>query len=512
MKSNNWDSTFRKSVVFIAAFVFLFAGELYSQDSTVCKIRLDESINSCQPVLVPVVNIRSNVLYFDRQEHPENTGGFMDKDEIWLSKKKGERWIEPIRLAEPVNSKHNDVLFSISPDEQTALAYGTFTEERSSDPGYALLKRVFGKWVYDRHLNIKKYYNKSELFYGYLSYNGKVLLLSAVRDDSYGSHDLYVSFFNEKDSVWSEPRNLGNDVNTIGSEASPFLAFDGKTLYFASDGYDGHGKLDLFMTRRLGDSWQKWSKPVNLGDEINSKRDDKSIYLTALGDSAFVVSYDTTTKRPGIYKICIPEKLRPEPYALVYGKVKIRKKGNAYTLHEKVKVRSGDNYDITDPASGEYVLIENKSLNNIQLDVVSDKYDSVRAVAKKKPSDYSSPEFVNIDLVVSDSKEPLPDTSITIYFDFNSDELNEKAREKLEDLDIDAEKIVITGHTDTVGTVIYNLHLSKRRARNTANNLTNQGFSPRKMEIIPKGESDPVSEEQARNRRVEVLFVRSKNQ
>jgi OOP family OmpA-OmpF porin len=92
-------------------------------------------------------------------------------------------------------------------------------------------------------------------------------------DPTYGSRDLYVSFL-LKDGRWSEPLNLGEDINTALEETSPFLAADDKTLYFSSDGFTGYGKHDIFMSRRLDESWTRWSTPENLGPQINSPEDD----------------------------------------------------------------------------------------------------------------------------------------------------------------------------------------------------------------------------------------------
>jgi hypothetical protein len=64
--------------------------------------------------------------------------------------------------------------------------------------------------------------------------------------------------------------SLGNTVNTIGRETSPYLAADNRTLYFASTGHAGYGDFDLYVTTRLDDTWTRWSPPLNLGPAINT--------------------------------------------------------------------------------------------------------------------------------------------------------------------------------------------------------------------------------------------------
>ena len=91
--------------------------------------------------------------------------------------------------------------------------------------------------------------------------------------DSKGQEDLYVSLKNGN-GEWSKPVNLGSAINTAGFEISPFLTTDKKRLYFASNGHPGLGDADIFYSDRLGNSWETWSVPVNLGDKINSKKFD----------------------------------------------------------------------------------------------------------------------------------------------------------------------------------------------------------------------------------------------
>jgi len=105
--------------------------------------------------------------------------------------------------------------------------------------------------------------------------------------NSIGEEDLYISLKSE-DGQWTIPENLGATVNTRGFEISPFLSEDGKTLFFASDGHSGYGGADIFMSRRLYESWVIWSKPINLGKEINSDGFDAYLSLYKNYEAYFV--------------------------------------------------------------------------------------------------------------------------------------------------------------------------------------------------------------------------------
>ena len=73
-----------------------------------------------------------------------------------------------------------------------------------------------------------------------------------------------------EDGRWSEPLNIGSNVNTAADESAPFLAADDKTLYFSSNGYPGYGGHDIYVTTRLDDTWLNWTDPQNMGPDINT--------------------------------------------------------------------------------------------------------------------------------------------------------------------------------------------------------------------------------------------------
>ena len=115
--------------------------------------------------------------------------------------------------------------------------------------------------------------------------------------DGYGEEDLYVT---TRDSVghWSRPINLGTTINTKGFEISPFLSADKKRLFFASNGHPGFGDADIFFSERLYDSWEVWSAPRNLGENLNSKGFDA--FFSIYGDS---VAYFSSNRSGGLADI-----------------------------------------------------------------------------------------------------------------------------------------------------------------------------------------------------------------
>ncbi|MCP4521603.1 MAG: OmpA family protein [Cytophagales bacterium] len=125
-----------------------------------------------------------------------------------------------------------------------------------------------------------------------LSPDGKTLFFVGKNlKDGYGESDLYVTHL--ENETWSEPQNLGHDVNTAGHEMFPFLHEDGKTLYFASDGQGGIGGLDIFVAH-WNDSTQKWGEVENMGYPLNTRFDDFGVIMDKSKRFGFL-----TSNRPG---------------------------------------------------------------------------------------------------------------------------------------------------------------------------------------------------------------------
>jgi hypothetical protein len=86
-------------------------------------------------------------------------------------------------------------------------------------------------------------------------------------DAAIGREDIYITF-KDQDGEWSKPLNLGNTINTVGFEISPFYMEEDSMLYFASNGHEGSGDADIFRSKRLDASWTKWTKPPNTANAL----------------------------------------------------------------------------------------------------------------------------------------------------------------------------------------------------------------------------------------------------
>ncbi|MGB9912356.1 MAG: hypothetical protein ACPLRO_03215, partial [Candidatus Kapaibacteriota bacterium] len=296
-------------------FVCVLSTILVVLNVIIAKERLPETINKYQPAIFPLISPDGDELFFSRKWHPENTGGIDDDDDIWVSQKKENHWVTPQKLDEPINNKKSNTMLYIFPDGKKALIFGpylkikekNFTLNNESNYCFAIAKRKDKKWECIEPLFIEDFYSKSKNYSATMSTDSRILIMSLQRDDSKGNLDLYISFYNPETNSYSKPVNLGNKINTTGVELVSFLAYDNRTLYFASNGRTSKGKLDLYLTRRLDDTWLNWSEPVSI-DLFNSEWDENSLSLNITGDTAYFTSGDTLEKREGIYFAELPEK------------------------------------------------------------------------------------------------------------------------------------------------------------------------------------------------------------
>lgn len=113
------------------------------------------------------------------------------------------------------------------------------------------------------------------------------------------------------DGRWSQPYSIGPAINTPGQERSPFLHPDMKTLYFSSNREGTIGDLDVWVSRRLSDTcWDCWSEPENIGPEVNTTARDCWYKISTDGKTAYFARKEGN--RHDIYSIELPEDKRPE--------------------------------------------------------------------------------------------------------------------------------------------------------------------------------------------------------
>ena len=120
-----------------------------------------------------------------------------------------------------------------------------------------------------------------------ISADGRTVYFSSDRKGGEGGNDIWKTK-RQPDGSWSKPTNLGVEINGPKNEESPFIHRDQRTLYFRSDGHPGLGSFDIFMSRLI--RFKKWTQPLNLGYPVNTIGNDGSLFVSMGGEQAFIAS------------------------------------------------------------------------------------------------------------------------------------------------------------------------------------------------------------------------------
>jgi len=398
------------------------------------------------------------------------------------------------------------------------MLMNTYKEDGSQlGAGVSISHRTKDGWSIPVNQKIENYYNNNQYAEMYQSANQKLLFFAIERDDTFGERDLYISFLN-KDGTWSEPKNMGPDINTFTDEGAPFLAADNKTLYFSSAGWPGYGNQDIFITKRLDDSWTKWSKPMNMGPTINSPGWDSYYTISAAGDYAIVAS---THQEAGsdLYSVYLPESAKPEAVVIVQGKVlnaKTKQPLAAEISYEILSAKGEVGIARSNPSTGEYKIILNYG-HNYGMHAKAKGYISVNENLELAKDDGHKEIEKNLLLVPLQAGEIIKLNNV--FFIQSKALLKPESYPELDRLaeimDENPSMIIeLEGHTDNQGKKKLNQDLSEKRVVAVMNYLLTKGVSAGRMTGKGFGGSQPIlpndsDEHRQMNRRVEFKIIKN---
>lgn len=489
---------------------------------------LDKNVNSEYSELNPLISPDGKTLYFSRRNHPENIGGVNDREDIWYSELDSVgKW----QLAKNMGPEFNNAgpnfvnsIQAVTPDGKTAIMLlgNKYLDDGKMLAGVSVSTNVGGQWGKPVALNIANDYNYSDKASYFMSNSRVTILLAVEREDTYGDRDLYVSFL-QKDSTWSEPLNLGDVVNTASEESAPFLATDDKTLYFSSNGFSGYGGNDIYVSRRLDDTWTNWSEPENLGPEINSPLEDLFFNIPASSEFAYY-SRGVSETNTDIFRVKLPIVRSPEPWIIVKGKIIDKVTGqplSAKIIYERLPDGKQMGITQTNPMTGEYEIrlpggykygiraeADGKFSESQNIDLTGVTSDKV----------IEGEDFQLEPVKIADVTENVTITLNNVFFDFNKAILKEDSYPELNRVVELLNKkptmtIEIAGHTDNTGPDEYNLLLSEFRARAVADYLKSKGIAKDRIVAVFYGETKPVDTNDTpagrkKNRRVEFKVIK----
>jgi outer membrane protein OmpA-like peptidoglycan-associated protein/tetratricopeptide (TPR) repeat protein len=484
-----------------------FAREAVKHPVPFKPINLGSGVNTTDDDLMPSLTADEHLLYFTRRE---KIGRAYDEN-IFVSENRNGVWQEAQPLGPTINTdQFSEGAHSISASGKYLFFTSCFRPDAVGGCDIYLSKKIGNDW--DRGKNLGQPVNSPAWeSQPCLAGDGRSLYFVSSRKGGLGGSDIYVTVLQDN-GTWSEPKNLGPEINTEANEERPFIHPDGNTLYFSSMGHAGMGDMDFYMSRRQPDG--SWGKAINLGYPINTPGREIGIYVTTDGKTAYFAS-DQLDSKGGldIYKFDMPEGIRPFPVSYVKGTV--TDKANGAPLGTKIQffdLATGLVYSSasSDSKTGEY-LATLPTGKNYACQISKEGYLFYSANFSLANVKEGLPYIMDIQL----QKIQIGSAVVlnNIFFETNSFELKNESKTELNTL-IDlltknpSLKIEIGGHTDNSGIEKDNESLSQNRAKSVYDFLISKGIVAARLSYKGYASTKPIAdnktpEGRAKNRRTE---------
>ena len=468
-------------------------------------INMGDSVNSPQSEYYPSITINDSVFVFTRRD------GYRE-DFIECTILPDRKYAKSRKIRGDINIEPKKGAINISQDGEW-LVFAAYYPEGEGD--FDLYISYFTPTGWSEPENLGRNVN-SEFWDSSpsLSPDNRALYFSSKRLGGYGGSDLYVSY-RQPNGKWGYAKNMGPDINTAGDEIAPFIHADNATLYFTSDGLPGYGKSDLYLCRKGPNN--EWSLPENLGYPINTIENEGSLFVASNGKTAYYASDRSDTRGElDLYTFELRPDVRPARTLYVKGKVYDIKTGkgipSAVELMDIANQKATTNVQ-TDETGNYFITVP---IGKDYTFTVNRKgylfYSQLFPLSKNEPdSTYSKdiplqPIEVNASLVL---KNILFDTKSAQLQAVSMIEINKLLQLLTENPTL---KIQINGHTDNVGSPADNMKLSADRAKAIVDYLIGKGVDLKRLTFKGFGETKPIADNKtdagkALNRRTEFVIT-----
>ncbi|MGB5929882.1 MAG: OmpA family protein, partial [Cyclobacteriaceae bacterium] len=468
-------------------------GEPY-EEPTHELIKLSVKVNSRFNDSAPLISPDGSTLYFFIANHPENNYGVDNSQDIWYcTKDSAGGWNKARRMEEPLNKNRFNQVMSISLDGNTLLIRGG---RGKNSKGFSLTTRkADGSWSDPVELDIPGYnkMDQGRFSGGFMSHDNNVLLMYFSERPKSKYSDIYVSYKDDSGD-WSKPLKLGDPINTHMDEFGPFLAPDNKTMYFASNRPGGFGNSDVYKSIRLDDTWKNWSKPVNIGAPVNTGGFDAYYTIDASGETAFTTRAYMSADGGGLDILgLVPVVKKPEvlPKITLSGMVLNAKNEEAIAAEVAIDSASVPFTTVrSDELDGFYqseLPSEGMYYFHVKKEGYMELYDSVKV---DKPGEYGLTVMKN--LLMTPLEVGVTVRLNNIFFDFDKTVLRPESFPELDRVvtllkENPTLTIQISGHTDSKGSDTYNETLSQGRADAVRTYLVEKTFGADRITSVGYG-------------------------
>ena len=413
---------------------------------------------------------------------------------IMMTRLQNGKWTVPIAINDQLGIDDNSNVCSISGDGSEL--YLSVEEDQIYDIVMSRFKK--GKWskVEKLNNNINTYYSET---HASISSDGKKLFFTSDRPGGIGAMDIWMSEWqNEKDG-WGKAINLGEPVNSLYSEETPFISSDGSILFFSSMGHATMGGFDVFYSSFLPTG--QWSYPANIGYPVSTADEDLFYFPLGIGRQALFSGFmDEGEGKQKILLVNLDTSSHFENIALK-GTIRLEDKVRELNESFSVKIINSKNSDTVitikpNPTTGEYSV--DLQPGSYELRMQGNGYtetkenitviegvsrNEIRMETAMTPVNVSSGEF----LVIRN-----------VLFGFDDFALDDEAKTDLEMLLMAMQThpqilVQVTGHADSKGSEDYNLNLSRKRARSVVDYLIFKGVSKERFISLGLGEQQSIA-------------------
>lgn len=292
-------------IIFIAiSLIAMSCFGLKAQDNaksySLAKMKLNSKMSDLSPVILnngfAFVSNREDDLMVTRTSKSKSEPFF----KLFYANKAENGYQKPIRIGGDVNGDYSEGPISFTSDNKQVFISRNIPNKQTGVNGKkASLGLFVGDYSNNAVHNLKPFpYNKSEysLAHPAVSANGNFILFASNLPGGFGGSDLYVSYL--KNGNWEKPINLGSEINTEKNEVFPFVNEEGK-LFFASDGHSSKGGLDIFSANYQN---FEWKEVTNLGTPFNTQNDDFGYVESKDKSFGFICSNREGSSKDDIYQ------------------------------------------------------------------------------------------------------------------------------------------------------------------------------------------------------------------
>lgn len=347
-----------------------------------------------------------------------------------------------------------------------------------------------------------------------ISPNGRMLFFVSNRPGGMGGMDIWYSILGS-DGRWGKPVNPGKTINTSGDEFSPFIYFNGRTLYFSSNGRESFGGHDIYVTRMDRDS--TWSTPENLGPPVNTPADETGLVIESSGKRAYFSSIREKGRGKDIFYLDLPKQVQPEQVLYFRGTVIDKTTGQPLVAkYDLTDLSHGVDViaSVTDSRGGFFVCLPQGSSYGLNVTangymIYSENFDFAEG--------YTSAEPYKKTIALNRVRKGEFMRMYNVFYDTDSWDLLESSmpelKQLLEFLEVNPTVVIeIGGHTDSDGSEDHNQRLSEKRAESVKTFLIKRGIDGKRIFSHGYGETVPVGDNitpagKRLNRRTEITIL-----